>query len=198
MTETGKGDRWEGDRQGRSEPAFQVPAPPHSHHQPALHGERPADVCWLLFCCEACIGRIVGSCYYKACAGRIIRRLCLPATALFCGLCVPARLCHAMPTAFIVHAPFILLCPPCSFHVRQDRKQQFASCKNCPVGSYNAGLQWWPAHRVASKPPSTVPFAPARRLHLCSPCAVVRCGHVKRGRPRTACEQPAKFPTPAF
>ena len=73
-----------------------MPAPPHSLHQPALHGERPANViCWLLFC-------------YKACAGRIVRRLCLPAAALFCGLCLPAAPlpCHA-------HCPHRL--PPVQF-----------------------------------------------------------------------------------
>ena len=67
------------------------------------------------------------------------------------------HLCHAMPTALIALARFILLCPPpCSFHVCQDRKQQFASCKDCPVSSYNAGLQWRPACRITSTPPFTV------------------------------------------
>ena len=82
---------------------------------------------------------------FKACAGRIVRRLRLPAAALFCRLCLPDHLCHAIPTALlIVLAPFILLFPPCSFHVRQDRR---TSCTDCPVGSYNAGLQWRPVRR---------------------------------------------------
>ena len=64
-----------------------MPAPLHSPHQPALHGERPANFvggscfaerpanCWLL-------------CFFEACAGRRVRRLCLSAAAQFCGLCV--------------------------------------------------------------------------------------------------------------
>jgi len=123
--------------------------------------------------------------FFEACAGQTICRLSSPAAALFCGLCLPAVSplpCHA-------HCPPQRRCPvqfalppTCSFHVRQDhrRMQQFASCKNCPVGSNNAGLQWRPARRVASTPPSTVPFAPTRGLHLGSPCAVV-CYAVKGG-----------------
>ena len=127
---TGKGDRWEGDGQGRSEPAFQVPAPSHSLHQPALHDKRPANIC--------------GCCFFEACAGRIVRRLCLPAAALFCGLCLPAA--FAMPTAHInVLAPvhFALLRPL----FISMRARIVASCTDCPVGSYNTGLQWRPVRR---------------------------------------------------
>ena len=54
-TVTGKGDRWGRNRVGRSEPAFlSASTIALSLHQPALHGERPANViCWLLFFCEA-------------------------------------------------------------------------------------------------------------------------------------------------
>ena len=56
------------------------------------------------------------------------------------------HLCHAMPTAPVHQPRSVLNCPPppCSFPCAPGsaRKQQFASCKNCPVGSYNAGLQW--------------------------------------------------------
>ena len=118
-TETGKGDRWEGDRKVGPSPPSEWPAPSHSLHQPALHGKRPANFIGWLFCCEACTGRIVCSCFFKACAGRIVCRLCLPAAALVCRLCVPARLCHAMPTALIILAPvhFALSTPlfiPCA------------------------------------------------------------------------------------
>ena len=108
------------------------------------------------------------------------------------------HLCNAMPTALLnVLAPFCfdLPPPPCSFPCTpaSSRKQQFASCKNCPIGSYNAGLQWRPVHRVAFTHHSLCckdcPVSShARRLHLRSSCAVVRCSHVKRGRSRTACE----------
>ena len=92
-----------------------------------------------------------GCCFFKACAGRIVRRLCSPAAAWFCGLCVPARLCHAMPTALLnVLAPvlFVLLCPlfiPCA-----PGSPQASVCKlqDCPVGSCNTGLQWQPVCRL--------------------------------------------------
>ena len=133
-TVTGKGDRWEGDRQGRSEPALQVPAPPHSLHQPALHGERPANfVCWLL-------------CFFKACAGRIVRRLCSPAAALFCRLCLPAAtfaMPCPLPSSFLPRS-FCFAHPPCSFPCAPGSSK---SCKDCPVGSYNTGLQWRPVRR---------------------------------------------------
>ena len=81
-----------------------MPAPPHSLHQPALHGERPANVV-----CGCCFAARPANCWqllcFKACAGRIVRRLCSPAAALFCRLCVPARLCHAMPTALHISCP---------------------------------------------------------------------------------------------
>ena len=144
--ETGKGDRWEGDRQGRSEPPFRVPAPPYSLHQPALHGERPADdVCWLLFCCEACTGRIVCSCASRPVPGRSsagcvhLQRPCSTGFA-----CLPPLPCHAhcppqrsCPVHFALPTPlFISMCA-----------RIVASCTDCPVGSYNTGLQWRPVRR---------------------------------------------------
>ena len=101
-----------------------MPAPPYSLHQPALHDRRPANICGCCFAarpadiCGCCFAArptnfiVCSSCYYKACAGRIVRRLCSPAAALFCRLCVPARLCHAMPTALLIVCPrSVLLCP---------------------------------------------------------------------------------------
>ena len=128
-TETGKGDRWEGDRRVGPSPPSEWPAPPHSLHQPALHGRRPANfICWLLFCCEACTGRIVCSCFFKACAGRIVCRLCLPATALFSRLCLPAHLCQAIPTAVVSQfAPFCsAFYPPCSLPCAPGSSQKVA------------------------------------------------------------------------
>ena len=126
---------------------------------------------------------------FKACAGRIVRRLCLPAAALFSRLCLPATFAMPCPlpsSTFLPHS--MLLCPTCSCPCApgSSQKQQFASCKNCPVGSYNAGLQWWPVHRVASIRSSLCcrdcPVGSrARRLHLRSPCAIVHCTHLKGG-----------------
>ena len=95
-TVTGKGDRWGRDSVGRSAPAFMVAGttvlPPrtctargqlHLRHQLlfVLRGRPSVAVC------------------FEACAGRRVRRLCLPAV-LFCRLCVlPAATLPAMPTA---------------------------------------------------------------------------------------------------
>ena len=54
------------------------------------------------------------------------------------------------PLPFHAHCPHRLppfsfaLPPPVHFHVLQDRR---GSCKDCPVGSYNTGLQWRPVRR---------------------------------------------------
>ncbi len=156
-TVTGKGDRWEGNSWVGPSPLFEWPAPPHSLHQPALHGGRPANFCWLLFCCEAGqLNRLLFCC--EACTGRIVCRLCLPAAALFSRLCLPCPPlpclacsplpCHACCPHRYCPPGSVLICPaPCSFPCVPGLKQQFASCKNCPVGSYNAGLQWRPVRR---------------------------------------------------
>ena len=54
-----------------------------------------------------------------------------------------------MPTALLnVLAPFsFALPPPVHFHVCRDRREA-ASCTDCPVGSYNTGLQWRPVRRL--------------------------------------------------
>ena len=82
---------------------------------------------------------------FKACAGRIVRRLFSPAAALFCRLCLPAT--FAIHTCCPHRVCPVLFCfaPPVHFHVHQDRR---ASCKDCPVGSYNTGLQWRPVRRL--------------------------------------------------
>ena len=167
---------------GRSEPAFlsasTIVLPPPTCTARREAGQRRLR---LLFCCEA--GQLLAVVCYKACAGQTTCRLCLPAAAVSCELCVPARLCHAMPTAHIHLPRSVLLCPhplfsPCA-PGSSKKLQQFASCKNCPVGSNNAGLQWRPARHVASTPHflccKDCPVGSrARGLHLGSPCAVVR------------------------
>ena len=122
-TVTGKGDRWGRDRIGRSAPAFlaasttALPPPTCAARREAgrhplaaaVFAARPAN-CWLL-----CFLRPVPGEESVGCV-----RLQWPCSA---G-CVPARLCHAIPTALLnVLAPIhFALFAPCSFHVRQDRR----------------------------------------------------------------------------
>ena len=126
-TVTGKGDRWGGDSVGRSAPAFLRASTTALPHLPALHGERQADIvgsccvfaarpanCWLFVLRPVPGGESAG---------------CVRLQWLCSAGCVPACLCHAIPTALLNSLPpFILLCPvhlfcfaPCSVHVRQDR-----------------------------------------------------------------------------
>ncbi len=124
-TVTGKGDRWEGNSWVGPSPLFEWPAPPHSLHQPALHGKRPANfICWLAV---------------------MLRGLCrsdrLPAVFACSGLvlpaCLPVHLCHALPATFAIHAhcpcppaPVLFAFPaPCSLPCAPGSNQQFASCK---------------------------------------------------------------------
>ena len=101
---------------------------------------------------------------FKACAGQIVRRLCLPAAALFCRLCCLQRPCSAgfvclftfampcpLPTSSVCPRS-ILLCPPVHFHVRQDRRRKLygLSCWQ---------LQHGPA--VAARAP-VLTFSPCR------------------------------------
>ena len=125
---TGKGDRWGRDRIGRSAPAFLAAGatalPPSACTARREAGRHRLRLLFLLR------GRPTAGCCFEACAGRRVRRLCLPAVPCSAG-CVPVHPlpCHAhCPSQRL--PPFILLCP-CSFHVRQDRQvvQQFASCK---------------------------------------------------------------------
>ena len=94
-------------------------------------------------------------------------------SALFSRLCFACHLLPAMPTALISSCPRSVCLPPsippcfactrfipCApgSSVRASslllgpavccQGQQFASCKNCPVGSCNTGLRWRPVHRV--------------------------------------------------
>ena len=145
-TVTGKGDRWGRNRVGRSEPAFLSDStfalPPLTCTARREAGQRRLR---LLFCCEA--GQLLAVCFVEACAGRRVRRLCPPAVACSAGYVCLLAFAMPCPLPFSTFLPpfscFAL--PPCSFHGRQD--QQFASCKNCPVGSCNTGLQWRPVRR---------------------------------------------------
>ena len=150
-TVTGKGDRWEADRQvGRSEPAF-LAASTTALPPPTCTAWREAGQHYrqLLFRCEA--GQLLAVCF-EACAGRRVRRLCLPAVPCSAG-CVPARLCHAMPTALLNSLPpFIFLCLPpvhsmCARIEPTSLLHHVCKLQDCPVGSCNTGLQWRPVRR---------------------------------------------------
>ena len=98
-------------------------------------------------------GRPTAGCCFEACARRRVRRLCLPAVPCSAG-CVPARLCHAMPTALLNSLP-----PFCSFclppvHSMCARIVEPTVCKlqDCPVGSCNTGLQRRPVRRFLTFP----------------------------------------------
>jgi len=133
---------------------------------------RPAN-CGPFVCCEACAGRSV--CW-----------LCPPAVPCSAGLfvCLPAFcLCHAhCPSHVLAPVHFTLLFPcsfPCAPGSSFESNQHVCKLRDCPVGSNNAGLQWRPAHRVVSITPLPVlqdclQAAAPWRLHLGSPCAVVR------------------------
>ena len=59
-------------------------------------------------------------------------------------------------------------------------------CEDCPVGSYNTGLQWRPVHRVCVLPVHQlcslrVPLELARRLHLRSSCTVLFTASTLKG-----------------
>ena len=185
---------------------------------------------WLLFCCEASqlLAVVLQGLYrpdrlrpcYKACASRIVRRLCSPAAALFCRLCLPVHPlpCHA-------HCPHRLprsvqFCfAPCSVHVRQDHRElynMFASCKTVPLAATTRVCSGGPApccvHHtvtgaaslpVGSRTMGTASEQPMRRcplprkrgglgLHLGSRPS---SPHLHFLEPETACEQPGSLLT---
>ena len=115
-TETGKGDRWEGDSQVGPSPPSEWPAPPHSLHQPPSQG-KAGQLHLLAVCC-------------KACAGHFIRRL-FAATALSCHA-LPAHLCHPCLLPSILRLPpFCSAFPaPCSLPCApgSSRKLQGLPC----------------------------------------------------------------------
>ena len=165
-TVTGKGDRWGRDRLGRSAPAFlsvsNIALPP-----PTCTARREAGRRWSA-AVVSLRGRPSVAVCFEACAGRRIRWLCLPAVALFCGLCACCHPLPAMPTALLnVLAPVQLLCPHsfalfATFIAMCARIDSSTVCfqsgpavcklQDCPVGSCNTGLQWRPVRRVHLTP----------------------------------------------
>ena len=148
-TVTGKGDRWGGDRVGRSEPAFlsasTLALPPSTCTAWREAGQHHLR---LLFCCEA--GQLLAVLLRGLC-----RADCLPAVFACSGLVLQAVFACLLAFAMPCPLPFssvcprsVLLCPLfISMCARIVELQQFASCKNCPVGSCNTGLQWRPVRR---------------------------------------------------
>ena len=132
---------------GRSEPALQVPAPPYSLHQPALHDRgRPMTSAG---CCFAARPVPAGSSAAVVTSrpvpvGSSAGCVCLqrPCSAGFA--CLPPLPCHAHCPPQRSCSRSVCFAPPVHVHVRQDRR---ASCTDCPVGSYNTGLQWRPVRR---------------------------------------------------
>ena len=102
-----------------------MPAPPYSLHQPALHGERTANIGG---CCFAARPESAGS----SAAVVLLQGLCRsnrpPAVFACSGPVLPAllacHLCHVMPTALLISLPRSFCFAPCSFHVRQDRRRE--------------------------------------------------------------------------
>ena len=140
-TVTGKGVRWGRDKVGRSEPAFLAASTTALPPSTSTARREAGQLCGqLLLCCEA--GQLLAV-VFEACAGRRVRRLCLPAAAWFCRLCLPALfcgLCACSPLPCHAHCPshhfapvlFILLCPlfiPCAPGSSCFRTNKFASCK---------------------------------------------------------------------
>ena len=159
---TGKGVRWGRDSVGRSAPAFVAAST--TALPPLTCTARGRRHLRLFGCCEA--GQLWAVCF-EACAGRRVRRLCLPAVpvlrAVFacCHLCLPCPLpsstscprsvCFA-PVQFALFACtlFISMCARITVVRASSLLSGPAVCRlqDCPVGSCNTGLQWRPVHRV--------------------------------------------------
>ena len=111
-----------GRRLGRSEPAFRVPAPPYSLHQPAMHDRRPAN-----FICGRCFAARPANCWLF-----VLRPVpggesagCVACSGLVQQAVLAFHLCHFMPTALIVcPVLFNFALPPVHYHVRQDRRRK--------------------------------------------------------------------------
>ena len=145
---TGKGVRWGRDSVGRSAPAFMAASTTASPPQPNCTAKGEADViCSGCFCRQA--GQLWTVCFFKACAGRRIRWMCLPAVPVQQALCVPVFIfCLPCPLPSSVlapvqcssscFAPFSLLCAchlfisMCARIVVSFVVQILASCKTAP------------------------------------------------------------------
>ena len=135
---------------------------PTSLHSPHLPARREVqDV--VGSCCSLRGRPTVGRLFFEACAGRRVRRLCLPAAVLFCRLLFACHPLPAMPTALHQFLPpFKFALPPfCSFcfvcpcfmsmcaRITVCQGQQFASCKTVLLAA---------ATRACSGGPCTGPF----------------------------------------
>ena len=107
-----------------------------------------------------------------ACNGLILRalRACSP---LPCHAhCPPQRSC---PRSFCFAPTCLFPCAPGSSQATVCKLQELSRWQ------LQCGSAVTARAPCCIHPPFTVPFAPARRLHLCSPCAVVHCTHLKGG-----------------
>ena len=110
-TVTGKGVRWGRDRLGRSAPAFlganTTALPPLTCTARREAGQLCGSCC---FCCEA--GQLLAVCFFEACAGWRVRRLCLPAVPVQQAVCLfTLYLPCPLPSSF---APVQVCLPPFS------------------------------------------------------------------------------------
>ena len=139
-TVTGKG-RWGRDRIGRSAPAFLAASttalPPSTCTARRGAGRHRLR---LLFRCEASHLLAV---VVEACAGRRVRRLCLPAVLVLQALFACCQFCHVMPTALLTFLPpfcsfclpLFIPCAPGSASTQQVTSKMFASCETVPLAA---------------------------------------------------------------
>ena len=147
----------------------------------------------LLFCCEAgqllavVSSRPVPAGSSAAVLQGLCRSDCPPAVFACSGLVLQA-MCACSP--FAMPCPLPLFTSPRSFCFARTCSFQCAPGSSQATVCKLQELSRWQLQRgsaVAARPPccihppSTVPFAPARRQHLSSQCAVVRCAHLKGG-----------------
>jgi len=160
---TGKGVRWGRDRVGRSAPAFMAASTTAS--SPRLTARQADIICGSCGCCCKTGHRLVvsgGLCRTERQQAVFACSAC-SAGFLFacCHLCLPCPL----PSSF---APFkfafprsvlILLCLPCPFHVRQDRREElFVSPPQATCLQAARLSRWQLQHGPAVAARAPVPF----------------------------------------
>ena len=152
-TMTGKGDRWGRNRLGRSEPAFLSASTTALPPSTCTARREAGQLCGqLLLCCEA--GQLLAVVVFEACAGRRVRRLCLPAVPCSAGfLFACCQFCLPCPLPFISSCPRSSLLCPRSFHF----------CCACPRSC--------PCAPGSSRKLLTVLLAAATRACSGGPCA---------------------------
>ena len=160
---TGKGDRWGRDRLGWSAPAFMAASTPAL---PPLtctaKGRHRWSAAVFLLRSRPAVGRSV----LEACAGRKIRRLCLPAVPVLRAVCLLFTLCLPCPLPFTSSCPrsvcfapfkFCFVCAPVHCHARQDRSGP-AVCRRVRASSLQAARlsRWQLQHGPAVAARATV------------------------------------------